>query len=608
MSSFRRLAGYLRPYLSRLVAAWAMLTIGGALMALVISAVKPLLRDLMGAAESAAGSASRTTTSLDFVDRLRALIPETAIRDWMHEHAYVEVPILIVLVYIVRGVFIYFGEYYTVQAGACLIRDLRRELYESVAYQSLGFFQAFPSGILLSRILHDVTRLHKLATTALADALRLVGLLPFVFLVAVVTDWFMTLLSFVALPLLCYPMIRLGRRLRRASTASQENLAEVAHKLNEAVGGVKVVQGFGMEQYEIGRFREAVNRILRADLKAGRAFALAPALMELFGAVVGAALFYVAGMRISEGQLDPADFGVVLLCLGVMFTGARRLNSLYVQGQAALAAADRVFDLLDREREIRDLPGARPLPAFASEIRFESVDFSYGDERVLHGIDLTIRKGEVVALVGHSGAGKSTLANLVPRFYDPVAGRVSIDGHDLKAVTLRSLRDQIGIVTQETILFDDSVRRNIAYGRSEVDEERLVAVARASQADDFIRKLPEGYDTVLGERGSRLSMGQRQRITIARALLKDPPILILDEATSALDAESDALVQQALEELMRGRTSIVIAHRLATVRRADRIIVVDAGEIVEQGTHDELLERGGAYARLYELQFKEVEV
>jgi subfamily B ATP-binding cassette protein MsbA len=393
--------------------------------------------------------------------------------------------------------------------------------------------------------------------------------------------------------------------LRRSFTVAQQGMADVSHAVNEAVSGVKVVQSFGMERYEVERFGRALGAMLRAELRAGRTTSLLPALIELIGAVLGAGLFYLAGLEIARGRLDPGDFTVVLFCLGLLFVSIRRLNSVYAELQRALAAAERVFDMLDREREIRDRPGAAALASFAREIRFEHVDFSYGDETVLHGIELTLARGEVVALVGASGSGKSTLASLLPRFYDPSRGRITIDGHDLRDVTLQSLREQIGLVTQETVVFDDSARNNIAYGRADCALEQVIAAARAAYAHEFIERLPQGYDTVLGERGMRLSMGQRQRITIARALLKDPPLLILDEATSALDAESEAVVQQALETLMRGRTSLVIAHRLATVRRADRIVVLDGGRIVEQGRHGELLARGGTYARLYELQFEE---
>jgi subfamily B ATP-binding cassette protein MsbA len=298
---------------------------------------------------------------------------------------------------------------------------------------------------------------------------------------------------------------------------------------------------------------------------------------------------------------------VVLGSLVTLYTSVRRLNSLNVEVQQGISAASRVFALYDRQSEIRDAERARPLPPFRAEVRFEGVSFAYDDACVLDGIDLALRKGEVVALVGLSGSGKSTLANLLPRFYDPTAGRIIIDGTDVRYVTLESLRGQIGLVTQETIVFDDTVRNNIAYGRDDVPIERVMAAAKAAHAHEFIERLPSRYDEPLGERGGRLSMGQRQRITVARALLKDPPILILDEATSSLDAESETLVQAALETLMQGRTSLVIAHRLATVRRADRIVVLDAGRIVEEGTHRELLDRGGTYARLHALQFQDAD-
>ena len=596
-----RLLGYMRPYLGRMLAASLLLGISGALMAAVISTVKPLINQvLLGkSAEPAAGQGS------DILARVRDWLPLENLGEWMLDHAFVQVPLLLVGIFVFRSTLLYFGQYQTIRCGACIIRDVRVELYESVAHQSLHFYQSHSTGVILSRILNDVARLQRASTTVLADLVRVGSMVPFLLLTALVHEWRMTLLAMVALPLLSYPMVRLGRRLRKAATASQENMALVASRLAESVVAAKVVQGFGMQGYEVGRFREAVQRMLRADLRAGRAQSLGPAIMELIGAAVGGALFYAAGLFIARDELDAGDFAVVLFCVGVLFMSIRRLSALYSELQNARAAATRVFAMMDREPEILDLPGATDLPEFQRQIVFDAVDFRYEDAPVLSGIELTIERGERIALVGPSGSGKTTLANLLPRFYDPTAGRILLDGHDIREGTLASLRGQIGLVTQETVLFDDSVRDNIAYGRDDVPLERVIEVARAAYAHEFIEALPDGYDTRLGERGARLSMGQRQRLTIARALLKDSPILILDEATSALDAESEAAVQAALEKLMEGRTSLIIAHRLATVRGADRILVMERGRIVEEGTHRELLSRGGSYARLYELQFQE---
>jgi subfamily B ATP-binding cassette protein MsbA len=587
MRELGRLLAYVKPYLGSMLLASLLMGIGGALMAAVVSTAKPLVDGVLLGTDGG------------------SLRPFPWVHVELGERVYLWAPAVVVLLFLVRGAALYAGQYLTVRNGAMVIRDLRIALYESLMCQSLGFFRRHPTGTILSRVLSDVQRLQEMVTTQLADFVRVACMIPFLLLVALWHDWRSSLVVLIVLPLLGWPMVRLGRRLRRAASASQEEMAEVANRLSESVTGIEVVKSFAMERYETGRFRSAVGRMLLADLRAGHAQALAPAVMELLGAVIGAMLFAAAGHAIGRGALDAGNFTVVLFSLGLLFMSIRRLNRVYAETQRALASATRVFAMIDAPPEVSDRPGARELSGFADRVVLRGVGFSYDTTRVLDGIDLEIERGTTVALVGASGSGKTTLVRLLLRFYEPQEGSIRIDGVELGDLELDSLRAQIGLVTQDSVLFADSVRNNIAYGREDIPLARIVEAARASQAHDFIERLPLGYDTPLGERGATLSSGQRQRIAIARALVKDPPLLVLDEATSALDAESEAAVRTALERLMEGRTSLIVAHRLATVRSAQRIVVLDRGRIVERGDHSALLARGGVYARLFRLQLED---
>jgi len=421
-------------------------------------------------------------------------------------------------------------------------------------------------------------------------------------------DWRMAVSSAVLIPLVVWPVSKFGKRIRSASQRSRSRLADLSQILQETMSGNRVVKAFGMEGFEIRKFREAARNLLRENMHWGRAWAATPPLMDLLGGVVIAAILLFARDEIKIGRMTIGLFGVFVYALFKAYEPVKRIGSTYQLFLQAAGTSAQVFAFLDLPEEVMDEPGAKVLPRFARSIEFDKVSFAYDrGTTILKDIDLSVAAGAVVAIVGSSGAGKTTLVNLLPRFHSASAGCLRIDGTDVRGVTLRSLREQMAIVTQETILFNDTIWNNLCYGRPNMPEERVLAAARAAMAHDFISKMPNGYETVIGDRGQRLSGGQRQRIAIARALLKDAPILILDEATSELDSESEMLVQNALDNLMSGRTVFVIAHRLSTIRRADVIAVLDGGAIRERGTHEELLARGGIYARLYEMQFRDAE-
>jgi len=565
-----RLLQYVKPFWPRFVLAGAAMLAVSGITALLAYLVKPVLDEVFVA------------KNLDMLYKL---------------------PALVVGLYFVQGVCAFTHYYQMNYIGQVTVTRLREELFTHLQRQPQAFFDHQATGVLTSRLIYDVIYLQesvsRVVTSLLKDSFTIVGLTAVIFY----REWRLALLAMVVVPLAGALVVYFGRRLRRLSFRSQTAIGELTAMLQENLTGQRIVKAFVREEFEERRFHRANQEYLRLRLKQSTIRGLSSPVMEFLGALGMAAIILYGGYNVIQGYSTPGTFFSFLAALLMLYAPIKGLSQAHNAVQEGLSAAQRVFSLLDLPPAIVDQPGAVDLPPFRQEIRYSRVSFAYDDREVLTDIDLVVRRGEMVALVGQSGAGKTTLLNLLPRFYEVSRGAIFIDGRDIREVTLKSLREQIGVVTQQTILFNDTVRFNVAYGRLDASEEDILAALRAAHAYDFVMALPQGLDTIIGEQGVRLSGGERQRLAIARALLKDPPILILDEATSSLDSESEREVQQALDHLISGRTTLVIAHRLSTVQNADRILVLDSGRLVEMGSHAELLAQDGLYKKLYAMQF-----
>ena len=604
MQQLLRLLRYLRPYSLQFISSVLLMALVGLLDAFRLLLIGPIFdRVLNPSAQSRA--IPLQVPGLKNPVMLQSLVLPNMQNPWT------VVAFALVTATVLKGICDFAGTYLVNYAGLGLLTDLRSDLYNSLLRRSVGFFQKYSTGTLLSAIVNDMEKVQFAVTAVLAELLQQIFILIFTALVVEKLGGSFAWVLVVFVPFVVFSAIRIGRRVRHTTRRGQDKLADIQNILHETITGHRIVKAFGMELWESVRFGSASKRLLRANLRSVGAAALSSPLMDVIGAVAIALLLLLGRGQINTGRFTIGIFLAFIIAVFKLYDPVRKLAVFNNNFQQALGASSSIFDFMDAADEVQEKPNAFALPPFSNEISFENVSFCYGENgearEILSSISLQVRAGEVVAFVGSSGAGKSTLANLIPRFFDVSGGSLLIDGHDVRDLTVLSLRRQIGIVTQDTILFNDTVRNNIAYGQPQVSKDAVVAAAKAALAHDFIGLMPDGYDTVIGERGLRLSGGERQRLAIARAILKNAPILILDEATSSLDTESEALVQSALHNLMSGRTVFVIAHRLSTIRRADRIVVLEGGQIQDIGSHEELLNRLGTYKRLYDLQFIDME-
>lgn len=601
MKDIKRLFPFVRPYRNGLILSFLLLSVAGILQSTTTTLVLPLFDGVLMPGHKLADAGA---PNLGFIDRyvffILSLVPGKIIT---------QISLALLFLTLFKGLCLYYANYSMSRIGQSVVMDLRNQLYHHVISQSMSFFAVNSTGRLMSKMGSDVEQIQEAVSTVLAELVREIVLLVSLIVVAFSADWKLALLSLLIAPFALGLTLGMGKSIRHVSIRGREDTANLNDQLQQSITGMRIIKAFGMERHEEQSFRKTASRLLQSNLRAIAILFINSPLMELLGVVAFIPLLYYAYARMTEGTLTAAKFGLVMFALFSMYDPIRKLSRIHVQIQRAFASSTRIVELLDTHQEIQDRPGARTMEQFRGSIEFENVCFNYADQsgetHVLRDINVRATRNQVIAIVGSSGSGKTTLVGLIPRFYDPTSGFVRIDGMDIREYTQSSLRRHIAMVTQETFLFNDTVRNNIAYGDIHASEEKIIQASQAALADDFIMKFPMKYDTVIGERGQRLSGGERQRISIARALLKNAPILILDEATSALDSESEKLVQQALTNLMRDRTTFVIAHRLSTIRSADMILVLDCGRIVESGTHDALMQNDGTYRRFFRLQTEE---
>ncbi|MFZ1129468.1 MAG: ABC transporter ATP-binding protein [Terriglobales bacterium] len=604
-----RLMRYVVPYGWPLLASVGLMAMVGLLDAGRVLLIRPIFDRVLNP-----GSQEKTIQLFKLPGSGRVLNLEQLVPSHFH-NPWTIVAFALVAATVLKGIFDYVGTYLVNYAGFGMITDLRDDLYNAILRSSSAFFVSHTTGTLLSTIVSDVERVQYAMSSVLAEFLQQFFTLVFTAAVVILVGGKLAWVLLLFAPVILYSSRKIGRQVRSTTRGGQDKLAEIQNILHETITGNRIVKAFGMENWEVARFRTAARRLFRANLRSVAAFAISSPLMDILGAIAIALLLLLGRDQINHRGLTEGAFFTFIIAVFKLYDPVRKFAMFNNNFQQAVGASSEIFRFMDVEDEVREKPGAKRMGKFIGAIRFENVSFSYSSSHgniddsplVLHDINLEVKAGEVLAVVGSSGAGKSTLVHLIPRFFDVSNGRILIDDSDVRDVTLESLRSQIGIVTQETVLFNDTVRNNIAYGQPHVSQKQVEDAARAARACEFIRSLPEGYNTMIGERGVRLSGGERQRIAIARAILKNAPILILDEATSALDSESESLVQSALQNLMHGRTVFVIAHRLSTVRRADRIVVLENGTISDIGAHEELMQKLGTYRRLYELQFAQAD-